>query len=71
MRSALLMGMVVWGLRRVLLTVEGLPAWLRLVVLVASGVLVYFALARGEIGWFLDEWIHLRERKPAKPAKRR
>jgi PST family polysaccharide transporter len=70
MRAALLMGMVVWGLRRVLLTMEGVPAWLRLVVLVASGVLLYFILARGEIRWFLDEWIHLSDRKPAQPTKR-
>jgi O-antigen/teichoic acid export membrane protein len=66
LRPATLMGLIVWGLRQVLMNVEEIGVGPRLAILVATGVAIYSLLARRELQWFMAEWIHLRdEKKPA------
>jgi hypothetical protein len=60
-RGALLMGLAVWGLRQVLLLTDGpevhptVPPAVRLVALIALGVLVYSLVAWREVRWAIAE----------------
>jgi O-antigen/teichoic acid export membrane protein len=63
LQPAVLMGALVWALRQVLLNVEWLGPAHRLAILVPLGMLIYAFMARREMRWFLDEWIHLRAAK--------
>jgi PST family polysaccharide transporter len=55
--SALVMGVVVWGLRRVLAGFPGVPPEGRLAALVALGVCVYLLLARRELAWLSRQFL--------------
>ena len=63
LQPAVLMGLIVWAMRQALLNVEPLGTAPRLVLLVLAGIGLYLLLARREVRWFLDEWIHLRAAK--------
>ena len=49
------MGLAVWGLRSVLMLAPTLPPAVRLVGLVALGVLVYSLIAWREVRWAIGE----------------
>jgi len=59
-RGAVAMGLVVWGLRSLLLFTPAVPPAARLIVLIAVGMLVFSLVAWSEIRWAIGELTVLR-----------
>lgn len=56
-RAALVMGLAVWVLRNVLLATPGIPAAVRLAILISAGVAIYTLAAWREVRWFSREMV--------------
>jgi O-antigen/teichoic acid export membrane protein len=63
LQPAAVMAVMVWALRQAMLNVEAIGTGPRLALLVMIGMALYALMARRQMRWFLDEWIHLRAAK--------